>query len=167
MGRHWHLFLAWLLVFNGCVYVIGGVWTRHLGRDLAPTGLDWRTIGSSIVDHLRLRHPVGDAARRYNILQKLAYLAVIFVLIPLMILTGWAMSPRLDSVFTGWVDLFGGRQSARTLHFIVAWTLVLFVLVHVFEVLISGVWNNVRSMITGRYVVPSEVAGKESAHAPP
>jgi thiosulfate reductase cytochrome b subunit len=167
MGRHWHLFLAWVLVFNGCVYVLGGVLTRHLGRDLAPTRLDWRTIGSSIVDHLRLKHPVGEAAKHYNILQKLAYLAVIFVLIPLMILTGWAMSPRLDSVLTGWVDVFGGRQSARTLHFIVAWTLVLFVLVHVFEVLISGVWNNVRSMLTGRYVVPPAVAAKESAHAPP
>jgi thiosulfate reductase cytochrome b subunit len=103
---------------------------------------------------VRFRHPTGAAAARYNVLQKLTYLAVIFVLLPVMILTGWAMSPRLDTALPGWVDFIGGRQSARTLHFVVAWTLVLFVLVHVFEVLISGVWNNLRSMITGRYRVP-------------
>jgi thiosulfate reductase cytochrome b subunit len=71
------------------------------------------------------------------------------------------MSPRLDSIAPGWVDFIGGRQAARTLHFIVAWTLVLFVLVHLFEVLISGVWNNLRSMITGRYVIPPEPHSQE------
>jgi len=90
------------------------------------------------------------------VLQKLTYLLVIFVLLPLVILMGFAMSPRLDTLFTGWVDLFGGRQSARSIHFIAAWLLVLFVLVHVFEVIITGLWNNLRSMITGRYRVPAE-----------
>ena len=71
---------------------------------------------------------------------------------------GWALSPRLDAAIPGWVDLFGGRQSARTLHFIAAWALVAFLLVHVFEVLVSGVYNNLRSMITGRYVVDKEHA---------
>jgi thiosulfate reductase cytochrome b subunit len=156
MARHWHFFFAWLLVINGCVYLAFSFFSRHVARDLLPTSLDWRSIGRSIIDHVRLRHPTGAAAARYNVLQKLAYLAVIFVLLPLMILTGWAMSPRLDSLQSGWVDIFGGRQSARTLHFVVAWTLVLFVLVHVFEVLISGLWNNLRSMITGRYRVPPE-----------
>jgi thiosulfate reductase cytochrome b subunit len=151
MARHWHFFLAWLLVFNGSVYLTATVLNRHLARDLVPTRMDWRSIGRSILDHLQFRHPSGAEAARYNVLQKLAYLTVIFVLLPLMILTGWAMSPRLDTLWPGWIDLFGGRQSARTLHFVVAWTLVLFVLVHVFEVLISGVWNNLRSMITGRY----------------
>lgn len=84
-------------------------------------------------------------------LQKLSYLAVIFVLLPLMVLTGLSMSPWLNSVWPGWVDVFGGRQSARTLHFIIAWLLVLFLAIHVFEVLVTGLWNNVRSMITGRY----------------
>jgi thiosulfate reductase cytochrome b subunit len=154
MARHWHFFFAWLLVINGCVYLAFSLFSRHLARDLLPSTLDWRTIGRSILDHVRLRHPTGAAAARYNVLQKLAYLAVIFVLLPLMIVTGSAMSPRLDSLQSGWVDLLGGRQSARTLHFVVAWTLVLFVLVHLFEVLISGVWNNLRSMITGRYRIP-------------
>jgi thiosulfate reductase cytochrome b subunit len=90
------------------------------------------------------------------VLQKLAYLAVIFVLLPLVILMGFAMSPWLNSLLPGWVDVFGGRQSARTIHFIVAWLLVAFVLIHVFEVIVSGFWNHLRSMITGRYQVEVE-----------
>ncbi len=117
---------------------------------------DVRSIGRSIVDHLRFRHPKGEASKRYNVLQKLTYLMVIFVLLPLVILMGLAMSPAVDALWPGWVDLFGGRQSARTIHFIVAWLLVAFVLVHVFEVIITGLWNNLRSMITGRYRVEAE-----------
>jgi len=158
MGRRWHLFFAWIFFMNGLIYVVYCILSRHLARDLAPTRTDWRSIGRSIVDHLHLRHPTGEAARRYNILQKLAYLFVIFALLPFVILMGWALSPRLDTVIPGWVDIVGGRQSARTLHFIAAWTLVAFVLVHVFEVLISGVYNQLRSMVTGRFVVASEHA---------
>ncbi|MEP7099482.1 MAG: cytochrome b/b6 domain-containing protein, partial [Burkholderiales bacterium] len=96
--------------------------------------------------------------KRYNVLQNLAYLAVIFGLLPLVIIAGMAMSPRLDAVFTGWIELLGGRQSARTLHFLAATGLLLFVLVHVFEVLISGAWNQIRSMVTGWYALPSGAA---------
>ena len=88
-------------------------------------------------------------------LQKLAYLVVIFVLLPLIVLMGFAMSPWLNAVLTGWVDIVGGRQSARSIHFIVAWLLVAFVLIHVFQVIVTGLWNNLRSMITGRYRVPA------------
>jgi thiosulfate reductase cytochrome b subunit len=158
MGRRWHLFFAWIFVINGLAYVIYTIASRHLHRDLTPTRGDWRSIGQSVIDHLRLRHPSGQAAQRYNILQKLTYLFVIFGLLPFVVLMGWALSPRLDTVIPGWVDLFGGRQSARTLHFIAAWALVAFLLVHVFEVLVSGLYNNVRSMITGRYVVEDEHA---------
>lgn len=157
MGRQWHLFFAWLFVINGVTFVVYSIWSRHLPRDLSPTPRDWRSIGQSIKDHLHFRHPTGEAAKHYNVLQKLTYLLVIFVLLPLIIVMGWAMSPRLDTVLTGWIDLFGGRQSARTLHFIAAWLIVAFVLVHVFEVIVSGFWNNLRSMITGRYDVPQEV----------
>jgi thiosulfate reductase cytochrome b subunit len=153
MARRWHLFLAWIFVINGIAYVAYSTASRHLARDLTPTPKDWRSFGQSIKDHLRFRHPSGEAAKHYNILQKLAYLIVIFVLLPLIILMGWAMSPWLDSLFPGWVDVFGGRQSARTIHFITAWALVAFVLIHVFEVIISGLWNNMRSMISGRYRV--------------
>ena len=156
MARAWHFFFAWIFLINGLCYVLYVIASRHLARDLWPTRLDVRGIGASIVDHLRFRHPTGEAAKRYNVLQKFAYLSVIFVLLPLAILMGLGMSPRLDTLFGGWVDWFGGRQSVRSLHFIVAWLLVGFVLIHVFEVIVTGLWNNVRSMITGRYRVPPE-----------
>jgi len=153
MSRAWHFFFAWVLVLNGLAYLAWAIASRHVARDLAPTRTDWAGIGRSIADHLKFRHDDGEAATRYNVLQKLAYLVVIFVLLPLTILMGLAMSPRIDTVFTGWVDLVGGRQSARTIHFICAWLIVLFVAIHVFQVIITGLWNNLRSMITGRYRV--------------
>ena len=156
MARSWHFFFAWVFLVNGLCYVIYTIASRHLARDLWPTRADVRGIGRSILDHLRFRHPSGEAAKRYNVLQKGAYLSVIFVLLPLIVLMGFAMSPRLDTLFGGWVDWFGGRQSARSIHFLVAWALVAFVLVHVFEVIVTGVWNNLRSMITGRYRVPAD-----------
>ena len=90
-------------------------------------------------------------------LQKIAYLVVIFILLPLMVIMGLALSPWLNAVLAGWVDIVGGRQSARSIHFIVAWMLVAFVLIHVFQVIVTGLWNNLRSMITGRYRVAPEV----------
>jgi thiosulfate reductase cytochrome b subunit len=156
MARSWHFFFAWVLVLNGITYVGWSVASRHLTRDLAPDRTDLGSIGQSIRDHLRLRHPTGEAAKRYNVLQKLAYLGVIFVLLPLMILMGLALSPWANAVWPGWVDIFGGRQSARTIHFVAAWLLVGFVLIHVFEVVVSGLWNHLRSMITGRYRVKVE-----------
>ena len=156
MGRHWHFFFAWLFVANGIAYVAYALFSGHLKRDLLPTRDEFRHIGRSIKDHLLFRHPHGDAAKRYNVLQNLAYLSVIFGLLPLVILAGMAMSPWLDTVFTGWVDLFGGRQSARSWHFLAALGLLLFVLIHVFEVIVSGVWNQLRSMITGWYTVPAD-----------
>ena len=157
MARSWHFFFAWIFVLNGIAFVLYSIFSRHLARDLAPTGADLKGIGASIRDHLRFRHPAGEAAKRYNVLQKLAYLIVIFVLLPLVILMGLAMSPWLNALLPGWVDLFGGRQAARTIHFIAAWMLVGFVLIHVFEVVITGLWNNLRSMVTGRYRVTPAV----------
>jgi len=158
MARTWHFFFAWVFLINGLCYVVYAIVARHLTRDLLPTRDDVRGIGVSIVDHLRFRHPTGEAAKRYNVLQKFAYLTVIFILLPLIVLMGFGMSPRLDALFGGWVGWFGGRQSVRSIHFIVAWMLVAFVLIHVFEVIVTGLWNNVRSMITGRYRVPEEAA---------
>ena len=158
MARSWHFFFAWILVLNGLAYLAWSIGSRHLARDLAPDRADLRSIPQSIRDHLRFRHPSGEAAKRYNVLQKLAYLAIIFVAGPAVILMGLAMSPWLDAIWPGWVDLVGGRQSARTLHFIVAWLLVAFVAIHVFEVIVSGLWNHLRSMITGRYRVSPEAS---------
>ena len=157
MARSWHFFFAWVFVINGLCYLAYSLWSRHLARDLAPTRADLAGIARSIKDHLHFRHETGEAAKRYNVLQKITYLVVIFALLPLVVLMGLAMSPRIDALVTGWVDLFGGRQSARTIHFVAAWLIVAFVLIHVFEVIITGLWNNLRSMITGRYRVPPEV----------
>jgi thiosulfate reductase cytochrome b subunit len=154
MGRRWHFFFAWVFVINGALYLAYSFASPHVSRDLMPTRRDWRSFGRSIVDHLLFRHPRGEAAKQYNVLQKLSYLLLIFVLLPLIVLTGLSMSPWLNSLLPGgWVDILGGRQSARTIHFIAASLLVLFVLVHVFEVIVTGFWNNLRSMITGRYRV--------------
>jgi thiosulfate reductase cytochrome b subunit len=156
MARAWHFFFAWVFVINGLAFVVWGLLSRHLDRDLLPTGTDLKGLGASIRDHLHFRHPEGEAAKRYNVLQQLAYLVVIFVLLPLVMLMGLAMSPWANALAAGWVDLFGGRQAARTIHFVVAWLLVAFVLIHVFEVIITGLWNNLRSMITGHYRVTPE-----------
>ncbi len=157
-GRRWHFFFAWLFVVNGLVYLGYGLLTRHFRRDLLPTTdeLAPAHLAQEIVDHARLRFPKREKARRYNALQKLTYLLVIFVALPLMIATGLTMSPGFDAFAPWLIDLFGGRQSARTLHFITASSLVAFVVVHVAMVLVSGVFNNMRSMITGRYAIQTE-----------
>jgi thiosulfate reductase cytochrome b subunit len=156
MGRRWHFFFAWVFVLNGAAYVAYAIASRHLARDLWPARGEWPTIGRSIREHLRLRHPAGVEAARYNVLQKLAYVGVVFVVLPLLVLMGLGMSPTFDAWVPGWIELFGGRQSARTLHFASAAVLVAFVAVHLFEVVVTGAWNNVRSMVTGRYRIPAE-----------
>ena len=157
MGRRWHFFFAWFFLFNGLIYLAWSLASGHLRRDLAPTGEDLKHIGSSIAEHARLRFPKGEEAKRYNVLQKLTYLFVALVLLPLMLITGLAMSPGMDAAFPLLLDILGGRQTARTIHFISASFIVLFVVVHLVMVLISGVWNNLRSMITGRYEIePAE-----------
>jgi thiosulfate reductase cytochrome b subunit len=153
LGRQWHFTFAWIFAINGTLYLLWTLLSRHFSRDLAPTGSDWRGIGRSIIDHAKFKHPHGEEATRYNILQKLVYLVVILVFGPGIVLMGLAMSPNMDSVLGWLVDLVGGRQSARTIHFIIAFGFIAFVLIHVFQVLVSGVWNQLRSMITGNYTV--------------
>ncbi len=154
-GRRWHFFFAWLFVINGILYLGFSLLSGHFRRDLVPKvhELSPRHLGREVLDHARLRFPEGEEARHYNALQKLTYLAVIVVLLPLMVLTGLTMSPGVDAALPSLVDVFGGRQSARTIHFITASALVIFVIVHVAMVILSGTWNNIRSMITGRYAI--------------
>ena len=154
-GRRWHFFFAWLFAINGAVYLIGGLVSRHFRRDLLPNRAELAPahLVHEVVDHAKLHFPKGEAARHYNVLQKLAYMAVGFVLLPLMVLTGLTMSPGMDSAFHILLDVFGGRPSARSLHFICASLLVAFVVVHLVMVLVSGVWNNLRSMVTGKYAI--------------
>ncbi len=152
-GRRWHFFFAWVLVCNLLVYFVSGLLGGHFRRDLLLSRDDARHIPRAIWEHLRLHFPSGEAARRYNVLQKGAYLLVMFGVIPLLICAGLGMSPRIDAGYPVLLDAFGGRQSARTVHFIAAWVLVLFVLIHVLMVCVSGAWNNMRSMLTGRYAI--------------
>ena len=156
MGRQWHFFFAWVFVLNGFCYICYSLATGHLQRDLIPTKKDWRGLGRSILDHLKFTHPHGLEALRYNILQRLAYLIVVFVFGIGVLLMGLAMSPRLDAVLWPLVEAVGGRQSARTIHFIIAWGFVAFVLIHVFQVLITGVFNQLRGMITGWYRIDEQ-----------
>lgn len=157
-GRRWHFFFAWLFVINGLVYLAYGFFAGHFRRDLAPSGeeLSPRHLAKEVADHARLRFPKGEEARRYNALQKLAYLGVIFLVLPGIVLTGLTMSPGINAAIPWLVDLFGGRQSARTIHFICATLIVLFIIVHLAMVLLSGVFNNLRSMISGRYAIHPE-----------
>ena len=162
-SRHWHFFFAWLFDLNGLVYWLVGLVGGHIRKDLVPSGADLkpRNIWHEIVTHAKLKFPKGEEARRYNVLQKGAYLGVVLVLLPLMVLTGLCMSPGFNAATPWLVDFFGGRQSARTIHFLTATGIVGFVLLHLAMVVASGTWNNIRSMITGRYaIVPDK---KESA----
>lgn len=156
MSRHWHLAAAPVFAFALLAYMLWSLANRHVGRDLAfrRGELAPRHVWQDIKDHARLRLPTGEAALRYNVLQKASYIGAIFVALPLVILTGLTMSPGMNAAWPWLVDLFGGRQSARSIHFIAAFVLVGFVAVHLLMVVLAGPINEVRSMITGRYRVP-------------
>ena len=153
MGRRWHFFFAWLVPLQWARISPLESGKRASSSRPSPSGKELKKIGTSIREHVRLKFPRGEEAKRYNILQKLAYLIVALLLLPLMLLTGLGMSPGMDTAFPFLIDMFGGRQSARTIHFVSASLVVIFVAVHLIMVLISGFWNNLRSMITGRYVI--------------
>jgi len=157
-ARLWHLAFAWILAFGLLAYLLWSLVNGHLRRDIHITTREWRPshLWHDIKEHARLRFPTGAAALKYNVLQKLAYAGVLFGLLPLMILTGLAMSPAMDAAWPWLTELLGGRQSARSIHFICAFGLVAFVVVHLVMVVLAGPINEVRSMITGRYRLPGE-----------
>jgi thiosulfate reductase cytochrome b subunit len=163
-GRRFHFFFAWSFVLLGAAYVIHSTVSRHLKGELLPTReeLAPRRLLAEIKDHARLKVPRGEEALRYNPIQKLAYLAVIFGLLPLMVLTGLTMMPGMDAAWPWLLDLFGGRPSARTIHFISASLIVLFVAVHVFEVILVGPVRAIGSMITGWWTVEAEKPAKDA-----
>jgi thiosulfate reductase cytochrome b subunit len=149
MGRLWHFFFAWLFVFNGVLFAAWAFSRGHF-RELLPTAVDLKRLPSEIVSHAKLRF---HHTARYNPIQKLTYFLVIFGLGPLVVLTGLTMSPTLDAAFPFLPWIFGGRQTARTIHFIIAFSFLGFFIVHMIMVVLSGAWNNVRSMITGNYEI--------------
>jgi thiosulfate reductase cytochrome b subunit len=164
-GRRWHLLFAWVLAISMTLYMVWSLCARHISRDLHVTQSEWspRHIWHDIKDHARLRFPTGEAAARYNVMQKLAYISVIFIMLPLMILTGLAMSPGFNATAPWILDLLGGRQSARSIHFIVMLGLVGFFFVHMAMVVLAGPINEVRSMLTGWFTLPQPKVAKEDA----
>jgi thiosulfate reductase cytochrome b subunit len=151
-SRYLHFQTAWVLVLTGLLYAIYVLFTGHLRKNLLPgkADLSWRALASAIAKHLHFERPSAAEAWSYNVLQRLSYLFVIFVLFPLIIWTGLAMSPAFVSAVPAAVNVLGGQQSARTLHFFVSLALVLFLLVHVGMVWLAGFRSRMRAMITGR-----------------
>jgi thiosulfate reductase cytochrome b subunit len=151
-ARIWHLAFAWVLALGLLFYMIRALWNGHIRRDLHITRAEWspRHIWRDIKNHAMLRFPKGASPVQYNILQKLTYISVIFIAIPLMIFTGLTMSPAMNAAWPWLTEIFGGRQSARSLHFIATFFLTGFFVVHMAMVLVSGPYGQIRSMITGR-----------------
>ncbi len=161
-ARAYHLFFAWLFAVGFTLFLVWAFVARHASRDLTPGLRDLapRHLWSELRDHARLRFPTGEAAARFNTLQRISYVVVLFLLIPGMIFSGLAMSPGMDANWPWLIDLFGGRQSARSVHFIVCWTLFAFVIVHLLMVLLAGPLNEMRSMLTGWFRLPPDRAGE-------
>jgi len=150
-GRYLHFLSAWVSVLTGLVYALFGLLSHHFGKNLLPAkgDLAWGRIWRMVWHDLQLKRPSAEDALKYNVLQRLAYLAVVFVLFPLVILSGLAMSPAIASVVPVLRSGFGGQQSARTIHFFIALALVLFLCVHIAMVWLAGFTDRVRAMITG------------------
>jgi thiosulfate reductase cytochrome b subunit len=157
-SRYLHFQAAWVVVLTGLMYLIFGISTAHFRENLLPRrrDLSWRAFSTAIASHLHFDRPGEAEAFSYNLLQRLTYLFVIFVLFPFVIWTGLAMSPAFVSAFPATVNVLGGQQSARTLHFFVSLALVLFLLVHVIMVFLAGFRSRMQAMITGRTVRHSE-----------
>jgi len=151
-SRALHFQSAWFVVLTGLLYVLFGLFSGHFRRELVPEKGD-RSLGAfvaTVKSHLRFARPGDAEAHSYNLLQRLSYLFVIFVAFPLVVWSGLALSPTWDSAFPATVNLLGGRQSARTIHFFVSVFLLLFVLVHIVMIWVAGFWSRTLAMITGR-----------------
>ena len=151
MSRRWHLFFALVLAFGLLAYMIASLLNRHFQRDLRVRAGDvaMRHLRADVAAHLALRFHDPARPGAYNVLQKLSYVAVIFILLPLIVLTGLTLSPGMDTAWPWLLDLFGGRQSARSLHFITMAAISGFIVIHLTLVILAGAWNEVRSMLSG------------------
>jgi len=145
-GRVVHFFFAWVLVVTLFGWFAVSLLNGHLRGDIAPRAADLRNLPRDIVSHAKLRFNHG---REYNTLQKLAYGGVLFLILPLIILTGLAMSPTMDTVVPFLADIMGGRQTARTIHFVMMLLLVGFFVIHMLMIVAAGPFNEMRSIITG------------------
>ena len=157
-ARRWHFAFAWLFALGLTAFMLVSLFNGHIRKDLHVRRVEWSVAAfwRDIKNHARLRFGDTHIAGSYNILQKFSYIGVIFILLPLIIFTGITMSPAMNAAWPWLLDIFGGRQSARSLHFIAAALLTLFVAVHLIMVLLSGPITGIRSMITGRHEATSK-----------
>lgn len=151
LGRRWHLLFALVMAFNLLWFMAASLWNRHFTRDLRIRAAELRPahVAADVREHLAFRFHDPDQPAAFNLLQKLAYASALFVLLPLMIATGLALSPGWNAGAPWLLDLFGGRQSARSLHFLGMVALAGFIVVHLVLVILAGPWREVRSMLTG------------------
>lgn len=158
LARHWHLFFAWIFAFGLLAFMLVSLVNRHIQRDLTLTRAELAPghLWQDVKDHARLKFPTGEKALRFNVLQKITYIGVVFVVLPLLIVTGLSLSPGFDAVLHWPLDLMGGRSSARSIHFICAGLIAAFIVLHLVLVLLAGPYNEIRSMITGRFRVPHD-----------
>jgi thiosulfate reductase cytochrome b subunit len=166
-SRYLHFEAAWVMVATGLLYVLRGLFNGHFQRNVFPAASDLsaKQLVLATVKRLRFERPGAEEAWSYNVLQRLTYLAVIFVLMPLMIWTGLAMSFGFDAAFPLAVRLLGGHQTARSLHFLVTILLVLFLTVHVLMIMVAGFRSRMRAMITGTMVTGKMIAGSADTSA--
>jgi thiosulfate reductase cytochrome b subunit len=157
-GRNYHFLFAWIFLINGVVYLAWNLWQKRFYAKMLPRKEELKLphLKAELGDHLRLRTPTGEKARHYSVFQKLSYLSVIFLAFPFMLLSGLAQMPAFAAIWPDLIDVFGGRQTARTLHVLCTLLLLLFVIVHVVQVFASGALNRIRSMITGKFLIPDE-----------
>ncbi|MDJ0644332.1 MAG: cytochrome b/b6 domain-containing protein [Erythrobacter sp.] len=148
-ARDWHSVGAWVFALGLLGIWIAMLFNRHFARDIMTSPGDWKpsVLKRAIDDHLNRRFAEGDS--KYNVLQKIAYGAVFGILLPMMVLTGLAISPGIEPAAPALVDILGGRQSARSLHFLFAWALFGFFAVHIAMVLLSRPLRQVWGMIAG------------------
>ena len=151
-GRSLHFLSAWVCILTGILYVLSGIFTRHLRRNLLPekANLTWSSLRRVASNHLHLRRPTEEDSLHYNILQRLTYLTVIFVFFPLLIWTGFAMSPAIVSILPVTVTLLGGQETARTIHFFVSSFVIFFFIVHIAMVCLAGFRSRVGAMFTAQ-----------------
>ncbi len=156
VARNWHFAFGWVLALALMLYMAVSLYNGHIRRDLHIHRAQWspRHIWHDIKQHARLRFPEGAAALHYNVLQKFSYIGVIFVALPVMIFSGLTLSPGMNAAWPWLLDVFGGRQSARSIHFLCAFALLAFFVVHMAMVLLAGPLNELRSIITGWYRLP-------------
>lgn len=161
LSRSVHLFAAWILSFSGLVYFVLAITRQYFQKTLLPSAdqLYAKQIVAEFIGHLRLQIARGNEARRYNLFQKVAYLAVLFCLLPCSVLSGLAMSPLVTASFPELIELSGGRQSARTIHFLIASAMLLFFVIHLFQVFLVGFKDGWRAMTTGWHALPPKDSG--------